>query len=466
MRWKIILWIFVCLFLAISGFAQNKPIRLKSPEIFKYSQKIAESVKDEIWMGFDARRYFSLKSNASGSNITFTSEPDNPNAPFFWEVSDEYFSNHSLEENLSITFHEAFHGFERNPKRPGGKWGAENALLVFEYAETSAKNNALFAIEGRILFAALKSSSQSMLKQRAREFLAVRKLRQSEFDTRFVEFEKGAELNEGLAEYAGTQAVVLGMKAVKAKKIAVPFADSDSRAFLNKKYEKLNSLMNIGRNIRLKFYYTGSVQGFLLDRLSFGWKAQVQMQGATLQDLLKKAVETNGKSLEQEKIEDILQRYDYEKVLQSEETAVAQRKASNQALFNSILDQKGWRIVIDYSALSQPAQIRSFDPMNVTMINPKLRVHTRTVNFAANNSFTARFSQAVIEDLENKRYITVVPENEILPATADGETFELVKTTEKRFEKSLVINAAGLKFEAISGSIKTKNGEIVIRLIK
>jgi hypothetical protein len=134
---------------------------------------------------------------------------------------------------------------------------------------------------------------------------------------------------------------------------------------------------------------------------------------------------------------------------------------------DSTLNQKGRRIIIDYSQLANLAQIKNFDPMNVTMITPKMRIHTRSVKFAGGNFFTADFSQAVVEDLENKRYITVIPENEIQSVVADGETQELSKTlAEKRFAKSLSINAAKFKFEAVAGTVQMGNGEIIIKLSK
>jgi len=78
--------------------------------------------------------------------------------------------------------------------------------------------------------------------------------------------------------------------------------------------------------------------------------------------------------------------------------------------------------------------------------------------------FTADFSQPVVEDLDNKRNITVVPENEIQSVIADGEIFDFAKAAEKRFEKSLVINSAKFKLEAASGTVRTANGEIIVKL--
>lgn len=462
----------VCFLLSLQAYYAQLPpppppasTRYKSPEIYAYARQIAEIGKDQIWAGFEPFKYTTLKTDSGKSYIYFSPEPDNPKSQIFITLFDDYFIEHSLEENLVITFHEAFHIFEHDdPQRKGQKWGAENSLLVFEYQETSARNNALFTIESRLLYSALKSKNRSELKKKVRQFLAIRRLRQSELEARFAGFEKGAELNEGLAEYAGTKAVALGIEAAGRKQISMAFATLDSRAYLLKKYEMLDAISNVGRNVRRKFYYTGSAQAFLLDRLLTDWKTKVQMEGLSLQELLEKSVGPEKQS-PQKIIDAVLKQYNYEKLLSDEEKTVAQRKAGNQALLDSTLNQKGRRYVIDFAALSQPGQVRNFDPMNVVMITPKLRVHTRSVKFAAGDLFTASFAQPVVEDLENRRYTTVVPENESQSVSVDGEVLDLSKPAEKRSSKSIVITSANFKLEAKApGTIRVTNQEIVIKL--
>ena len=94
-------------------------------------------------------------------------------------------------------------------RRPGSKWGAENASLLFEYSDSTPRNDALFSIECRLLLGALEAAEAEGRSAGARRFLAVRRLRQGELEGRFVEFEKGLESNEGLAEYAGFRAIAL-----------------------------------------------------------------------------------------------------------------------------------------------------------------------------------------------------------------------------------------------------------------
>lgn len=458
---KTVIIISLCFLIALQISGQT-PSKYKSNEIYDFSRQIEEAVKDKIWTGFDFRNYSRVKNEAGSGYIYFSTEPDNKNnETFVWRLIDDYFLNHSLEENLVITFHEAFHAFQRDANRKGRKWSAENAMLVFEYQESSARSNALFIIESRILRLALQSKNKSDLKEKVRQFLAIRRLRQSEIEPHFVEFEKGAELNEGLAEYVGTKAVSLGMEAARQKQISVPFTEPDVETYLSKKFEMLDSITKVGQNIRRKFYYTGSAQGFLLDRLMPDWKTKVQMEGKSLQELLEAGI---GKLSQPKEVNPFLSKYGYEKILAEEEIAVAQRNTNNQRLLGNTLNQKGRKYVIDYSALSKPAGISNFDPMNVTMITLKMRIHTRNVTFTGENSFTAIFSQPVVEDLETRQYTTIVPENQNENLIIDGVALDLNKPLETRFDKNLKLDSANFKFEAKTGLIKISNGEISIKL--
>ena len=433
--------------------------KYKSGEIYDFGRQMQKIAEDKIWPGFDFRSYTRVGNDSGNGYISFSSEPNNHES-FFWKLLDDYFLNHTLEENLTITFHEAFHAFQRDPKRRGAKWGAENAMLVFEYQESSARNNALFSIESRILRLARQTRNKKDLAERVRQFLVVRRLRQSEIEPRFIEFEKRAELNEGLAEYAGTKAVALGMEAARQKLISVPFTETDVETYLSKKFQPLDAITKVGQNIRRKFYYTGSAQAFLLDHLMPDWKVKVQMEGKSLQELL----ESVGKVSPPKEGDVFLRKYGYDKILAEEEKAVAQRKAANQALLEKTLNQKGRKFVIDYSALTKPAGVRNFDPMNVTMVTPQIRIHTRSVTFAGENSFAATFSLPVVEDLASRRYTTIVPENQNEAILVDGVAVDLTRPLERQFSKSLTVNSANFKLEAERGFIKISSEEINIRL--
>lgn len=441
------------LIFAFGGVCAAAETKFDSKIIYGYCQSLAASENGRIWPGFEPLKYTKLKTAEGKNFLQFTSDNS-----FSWSLSDEYFANHTLEENLSITFHEAFHAFQRDDSREGLKWGAENSLLIFEYKESSTRNNALFGIEARILYDALQTADEKDLREKVRQFLAIRRLRQSELEPRFAEFEKGSESNEGLADYAGAKAVTLAIE--DAGQNNIPFNFTDGNEYLLKKYVSLKAINKIGKNPRLKFYYTGSAQALLLDRLLPGWKRGVQMGGNSVQDLLGSAVK---QPPTEKTIVKTLQRYGYAAALKEEELRAEKRKLEKMALLKSVLDRQGREYVIDFSGLRHPGQIRSFDPMNVTMINPKLRIHTRSVSFAGKDTFTASFSQPVVEDLDNRQYKTIVSADESI--TADDRTLRLPPAGEISFNKSLIIETSGFKLKAAAaGIIRSDRRKIVIIL--
>lgn len=450
------------IFLISSNISVKASDKFTSQDIYSYANEISKVSKEKIWNGFEALDFAVLKETDKTSQIHFSPEPNNPESFVFMRLSDEYFANHTLEENLTITFHEAFHAFQRSPKRSGKKWGYENAILIFEYQESSARNNALFSIESKILLSALQTKNKKQLKEKVRQFLTVRSFRQNELDKRFVEFEKGAEQNEGMAEYAGTKAVLLGMEKAKSKKINVPFENLDKQIFLDKKFYLLNLINDIGKNVRIKFYYTGSAQGLLLDRLMPNWKTEVQMNGKAIQNLLQDSIPK--KALKKNEINEILKNYKYESVLKKEEESVAERNAENLALLEKTLNLKGKKIMIDFSVVNNINNIKFFDPMNVTMVKPNVRVHTRKVTFAHNELFTAEFSQPVVEDLPNKKYISIIPQNDTFKITVDGEEVDLSKGSESKLNGELKIMSENLKLEVKRGSIKFGDKELIIKI--
>ena len=436
--------------------------KAKAPEVFDLAQQIYKTSGAAIWPGFDFSRYSRLQENSDASQLRFTSQPNNPSPTIFMVVGDDYFLSHSLEEGLGITFHEAFHGFERDAERPGAKWRYENAFLVAEYPETSARNNALVRVESLILFSALQETGRSSLKNKLRQFITVRKLRQSEMEQRFVEFEKGAESNEGLAEYAGTRAVVAGIDAVKRKRLAAAFKNSDSRAYLLEKFATLKSITQAGRNARIRYYYSGAAQGFLLDRLLDDWKTRIQMNGSVLQDLVEEAA--NPVMSKQMSVEAILSTYGYETLLKEEEAAATRKEIERRTLLDSMLSQPGRSYVIDVSALGSMGEMRSFDPMNVVMVGKDKRVHTRMLQVGEGDIFSANFAQPVVADFESHKYLTTVKPDQKQEIIVDGVSLNPGKPNELQFRKKLTITSEGFKFEAQSGTVLVTDKAVVVKV--
>ncbi len=426
------------------------PAQTPSGVIFRLAAELSKGSQQAIWPDFNAIEFSSLEEGA----IRFSPEPDNPEAQVFMRLSDAYFNSHALEENIAITFHEAFHGFERSPKRSGGKWGSENAMLVFEYEAASPRNNALFAVESRLLQRALMAEDEGVMKKAAADFLSVRRTRQRELDPRFVEFEKGAELNEGLAEYAGTKAVLEAFRAGTAKSGNLRFKSSSAEEYFTEKYAMLEQINRIGSNVRRKFYYTGSAQAFLLDRLMPGqWKNRIQMDGATVQDLLAESVdESRG----------VLADMGYEGLLEIEKKEAENRAAANRKLLSDTLSAPGLSLTVDYSALGGLVYIRQFDPMNVTMIDETLRVHTRTVNFGSEGLFAAEFNRPVVEDLKQRRYAAVIPGE--VKIEAGGKAIDPGVAQSVEFSDGLKISAEGVEMTVKKGWLAIGQRGLVVTI--
>jgi hypothetical protein len=448
-----------------AGAADPSPGDQKVVEVYEAVVRLAAGLKDQVWPGYDPRKYTTLVTDPKTGQkvLRISPDPKSERPVIIITLNAAWFREHTAEENVLLVFHEAFHAFEHDPARPGVRWRFENTLHLFDYAALPARNNALFAIEGQLLHAALEAGTAEDARQKVRSFLAIRGLRQADLDEALIAFEKGAESNEGLAEYAGAKAVVAGMEAVKAKRVAAAFSFTDGPRYLREKYQKLTSLTRIGNNDRLKFYYTGSAQGLLLDRLSPGWKERLQQKAAAVQDLLAEAV---GGVPGRKEAEAALRTYGYEKVLEQEQEQARRRLAAGEALLASALAQKGRRITIDLSALGRMGDYAGFDPMNVTVLDAERRLHTRMVNFAQKDLYRAEFTQPALEDRGKKQYVAVVKDEGRQTATLDGAPLPLDRPARKPIEKKLVITAPGFRLEAEAGEVEVTKDGVVVRFQK
>jgi hypothetical protein len=433
----------------------------KTAEVFETANRLAAVLKDQVWPGYDFRKYATLHiDRATGrASVRITPEPKAERPNILITLDDSWFQKHTPEECATLAFHEGFHAFEHDPARAGARWRFENAFHLFDYAAVPVRNNALFAIEGRLLYAALLAESVDETRKKARQFLAVRALRQKELEAALVEFEKGAESNEGMAEYAGVRAVVDGMAAVKEQRVAVTFSYLDGKRYLRDKYDKLKSITRIGNNDRLKFYYTGSAQGLLLDQLSPGWKTKLQEKAAPVQDLLAAAV---GGEPTADEAKAALRDHGYEALLREEQEEAKRRQEAAEKSLKSLLERKGRRITINVAALERTGDYTSFDPMNVTVLDGKRRLHTRMVNVAQKDCYRAEFMQPVLEDRGKKEYVTVVKGDSQLTATLDGTPLPLDKSGRKTIEQKLVIAAPQFRLEAVAGEIEVSEDGIVV----
>jgi hypothetical protein len=487
--------VIVCVLLVIGIFPpQNlSDSENRAFEVLKTSLSFSATIKDKVWPGFNLNNYaFVLTSPTSGAYlIGFDKAPEGTirvatnafGTPVYFTRDNRIYSGNtsqivagkhtaiiqinSIAGNLSkgiegamgLVFHESFHAFEGDRSRAGIKWPAENIMILPDYPDDVVKSNSLFRIESQILFRALQTSDKNELADLVQQFIAVRKERQRTIDPGFVQFEKHLELNEGLADYAETKSTLLAIEMAGGKEISLQLKYSKASDFLATRFAPLNSINKIGSNVRERFYYTGASQALLLDRLKSDWKKRVQYDGASLQDLLAESTDTSSQN-----IQAILIQYDFDGIEKDEEQIVSKRRAQRQALADSIESQRNY--IIDVSALGRMGNYKSFDPWNEVLVTKTKRIHTSVLSIEQEGAYKAYFSQAVIEDLANRRYITAIGPSDQQKIMVDGQTISASETIVKRFESSLKIKTPNFELDASSGTINISERGVTIRIEK
>jgi hypothetical protein len=437
--------------------AQSAPAPASVREVHRHFLALAEATKDRIWPGFDAPRYVREAADAeSGEALRFSSDLSVPEPQVFMTVGADYVGKHSGEENLALLFHEAFHAFEGDARRPGSKWRSENASLLFEYSDSTPRNDALFSIECRLLLASLEAREAEGKRAGARRFLAVRRLRQGELEPRFVEFEKGLESNEGLAEYAGFRAVALAADLVSEGRLSLPIVRRSGEAFLAETLRPLGEIGETGKNPRRRFYFSGAAQGFLLDRLAPNWKGKVQDGGAAVQDLLAEAA---GAGEIEKASAAALEEAGYERALAAATEATGRRKEAARSLRDSVLGKGGLRIVVEVPG---GGFLRSFDPMNVVLVGGGARVHTRMLRIGGPSNLDASFERALVQETKEGRYTTVLDPAETATVTVGGSAVDLSKPGEHRGGR-VTVEGPGVRVEADAGLVRVEKGRVVLR---
>lgn len=291
---------------------------------------------------------------------------------------------------LATSVHEAFHVFERSVARDDRRFGSgENSFLVTQYPIFDAANEAAFALEGRILRAALVAGTDSAARALVWEFLAVRFARHRRLDPDLAEFDVMAEMNEGLAQYAGTRALSL---------VKLPEAwRADARAYEARVPHGLDSLItDPSRSLRLRFYFTGPAIAMLLDRLAgAAWKTEVA---------------TSYRSLEEE-LGYVSDYFDREAALERDARAafggkgldslaanrVSALQALRRATMDSILSAPGLELVVQGDSLGGIG-ICGLDPQNLLQAGDGVLLHTRWVRLCAGGALQSEFNTPVVQD--------------------------------------------------------------------
>lgn len=358
---------------------------------------------------------------------------------------------------VALTVHEAFHVFERASRRAGRRFGTgENSFLVSTYPVFDRTNEAGVALEGRVLLAALSAESDQAARRHALEFLALRAERHRRLATEMAVFEALAELNEGLAEYAGLRAATELAAAAGWQPDA-----AELRAGLLRRLDDLTGTPEL--SLRLRYYVTGPAMALLLDRLAGpGWKRELVDSNRTLQDQLGYAV---GFFEAQDRLAaGARERFQWPGVLSAAERGVASLLALRRAQVDSALAAPGVLLTIDASALPGGIGLCGIDPQNLLQVDQGILLHTRWLRPCSGTSLQGELTSRIVHDQNAGTLRAVIGPDEQVVLRANGDTVRLGEA-ETRVLSGLTIDAPGARIRVSRAELRRAGRQLMVRLL-
>jgi hypothetical protein len=364
-------------------------------------------------------------------------------------------------ELAGVGVHEAFHVFERATARPDRRFGGgENSALVSRYPVFQLAAETAFALELRLLDDALRSTDQAECRELARQFLAVREERHRRIDDDMARFDRMAELNEGLAEYALVRTL--------AQLAAAGDPRTRERATL-RLAERTERLRTVGGNesqsVRLRFYATGPAMALLLDRIEGpSWKARLVREDLTLQEALAGAV--GYRDAERVLRTGAERRYTTEGLAGEAAARIERLRARRRAQLDSVLALPGIQLVVDASGMAQrDVGLCGFDPQNTLRLSENVELHMRYLRPCNTSETFGEFNTAVVHD-EAAGTITAVlgPEDQVR-VTVGGEPVLLADGERRESLRAIRIAAPNASYQAGRGTLQRRGRVLRLTLL-
>lgn len=244
----------------------------------------------------------------------------------------------SPPSRAALAVHEAFHVFQR-AQHPA--WAGNEADL-FIYPTTDVNALALRRLESAAFRMAL-DASESASTCWAKAALDARARRFALLDSASIAYERGTELNEGLASYV-------------------------ERKVRGDHAEILPSDEYAPADVRIRAYASGVVLAVLLDRHVQGWAAGLEASdGQSLDGLLARAVATGQVCAFPAAVVDSVTRRAIADVHRQ-----ATLRTNRLATFRA---RDGWRVIVE--SPSRPLWPQRFDPINVERLTTGAVLHRR-----------------------------------------------------------------------------------------
>jgi hypothetical protein len=343
---------------------------------------------------------------------------------------------------IPTAFHEAFHVYQASQRREGRRFGAgENSFHVVSYPIFDPTNEALFAIETRVLATALEARDRGRRRELARQFVAVRRERLRRLATEYAEFDRASELNEGLAEYA----LQRGLELMAADPLAPSAWRSGAAARLRDISRRLREVTSDSDlSFRLRYYHTGPAIARLLDQLSPAWKTTFAADNLWLEDALARA--GGIEDAQQAAFRAAVSAFDSAAAGRQAVTAIEALQRRRRLQVDSLLATPGILLVVRADSLpSRDFNLCGFDPQNLLQVSHDVRLQTRWWRPCSGGPTTVELGVPSVLDAGRGTLSGVIgPESEIvltrdgkpLPPPPEGDTLRDIGTFRLRASRA------------------------------
>lgn len=329
----------------------------------------------------------------------------------------------SVQDWAAVAVHEIFHVFQR-AHHPA--WQANEAAL-FVYPMGDAGLLQLRRLETLALERALSAADVDGATAWIKTLLATRQTRFAGMTENFAAYERGNELNEGLARYVQQRA---------ANKNSLP--EFPARGYA-------------AHEVRLRTYAVGEALSLLLDRFRPDWKTHME-SGAEqpLDELLGEALAGSAVQPAQ------FTSRDRERTREEAAAHASELQTQKESRRREFLAQPGWTVIVINNS-PEPLWPQGFDPLNVYRVTEREILHTRFLKLG--NSLGA------LEVLDRYSLTEAAGEHPLFNGVGQLTVTGLpAKPTIKETEGTITFTAEGFRAEFRSAQVERSGKTLIIKL--
>lgn len=364
----------------------------------------------------------------------------------------------SAYDEVELILHEAFHVHQGRlaPDKHG------NEQTVGQYPVLDASNNALVALETRILRDAVLAKEAAQRRARSEQYLAVHTLRRAGLDTSSVSYENLTEFTEGTALYVQLRFAQLGERVTPVPEMYLrPGFTGYRGGVLARRLERhMSDMVKVasfsddrfgnkfgGGPLRFRLYSSGAAQALLLDEVAPDWKHRIFAPGVYLTDLLAAAIplstDQRSRLVAQSKAE-----YGYDSIFVNRQALEAEGRGRIQQRVDKIVNTAQTLVTISYGGVGDITGM-SYTPFGVTAVNNHTAIYDLVpVAMQFSNRVVLRL-KSVVPVLVDREAKTVTFAIAGAPALFDGKGASGVDTPELSLS-----GAAGTKISVAGSKVR------------